>query len=77
MKIYFISNSDISKHQRIFNNKIKTQIEYFDNIKLELEGDCSIVDESMKTFKENYENAIKNGQDGKKDFYKEHFNYFL
>lgn len=76
MKIYFISNSDISKHQRIFNNKIKTQIEYFDNIKLELEGDCSIVDESMKTFKENYENAIKNGQDGKKDFYKEHFNYF-
>ena len=41
-----------------------------------MEGDCSIVDESMKTFKENYENAIENGQEGKKDFYKEHSRYF-
>ena len=75
-QINAISNLDTSKNQRIFNNQIKFQIKYFDNIKLELEGDCSIVDESMKTFKENYENAIKNGQDGKKDFYKEHSRYF-
>lgn len=74
-QISFLS-SENENEQNIFNNQINSQIKYFDNIKLEMEGDCSAVDEKMETFKENYKDAIKNGQNGKKDFYEEYCKYF-
>ncbi len=75
-QINSISNSDTSKNQQIFNNQIQSQIKYFDNIKFELEGDCSIINENMEILKEDYENAIESGQNGKKDFYKQYVPYF-
>ncbi|MGX2972325.1 AAA family ATPase [Helicobacter sp. T3_23-1059] len=70
-----ISNGNTTKNRQIFNIQTSSQVKYFDNIQLELDGYC-VGDTNIQKCKENYENIVESEQNGKNGFYKQYISFF-